>query len=168
MTANTHLLDFPRDYRVGKEILPESVLTLAPERMSVMSDDTLLGLQTIPDRRSSASSSSANTHKKTIRRMKGFLIEIRGTEAKVGFVEGESIYEYYLPAENLRKAGIKSENQPFEMDEIEIKSEGEYMTGYRYRPLSMPNDAFQDSFTLDSERVRKRDLIFQAFKNAET
>jgi hypothetical protein len=90
-----------------------------------------------------------------------------GEEAKVGFVEDGDTYEYYLPSSPLEKAGIKAESQPFEMDEVEIKTEAGVIVGYEFRPLAKPSDAFQDSFELDPERERKRDLIFKTFRNAK-
>jgi hypothetical protein len=105
--------------------------------------------------------------KKVLRRLRGFVIEMGGEEAKVGFVEDGDTYEYYLPSSPLEKAGIKAESQPFEMDEVEIKTEAGVIVGYEFRPLAKPSDAFQDSFELDPERERKRDLIFKTFRNAK-
>ena len=99
--------------------------------------------------------------------MQGFLIEIVGSEAKVAFVEGDAIYEYYLPTEHLKAAGITEENQPFQMDEVSMKTASGYMVGYEFQPLAKPEDVFQDSFSLDTERIRKRDLIFKAFGHVE-
>ncbi len=105
--------------------------------------------------------------KKIVRRMQGFLIEIVGSEAKVAFVEGDTVHEYYLPAHLLRESGITDENQPFQMDEFSEKTASSYTVGYEFQPLAKPDDAFQDSFSLDAERIRKRDLIFKAFEHAE-
>jgi hypothetical protein len=102
-----------------------------------------------------------------LRRFRGFVIEMGREEAKVGFVEGGSTHEYYLPASHLGKAGITAENQPFQMDEVEIETESGVIVGYEFRPLAKPSDAFRDSFRLDAERERKRDLIFKMFRNVE-
>ncbi len=105
--------------------------------------------------------------KKVLRRLRGFLIEAGGEEAKVAFVEEGNTFEYYLPAHFLEKAGIRAENQPFQMDEVEIKTESGILIGYEFRALAKPSDAFRDSFELDAEHERKRDLIFRTFRNAE-
>jgi len=99
--------------------------------------------------------------------MKGFLIEMRGAEYKVGLVEGETTYEYYMPSSSLKKAGIDAENLPFEMDEVEISTDSGVVVGYEFRPLAKRTDAFQDSFSLDSEHLEKRDLILREFRNAQ-
>ena len=102
------------------------------------------------------------------RRLMGFLVQLEGRAARVAFVEGGETVLYFLPAEDLRKAGITEESQPFEMDEVEIKTESGLIVGYEYRPLARRHDAFRDSFELDAERARKRDLIFKTFGNAQT
>lgn len=107
-------------------------------------------------------------HKRTVlRRFRGFLIEIRGYDARVAFSVKNQLIEYHLPADRLQKGGISAENQPFEMDEIEFKTEeGSFVTGYEFRPSAKPTDSFRDSFGIDAERERKRTLIFQKFKHA--
>ncbi|MEI6809916.1 MAG: hypothetical protein WCN95_14455 [bacterium] len=106
--------------------------------------------------------------KKVLRRMQGFLIEIVGDEAKVAFVEGGVTHEYYIPWKHLHGVGIGAENQPFQMDEVEIKTETGVIVGYEFQALARPSDAFPDSFKLDAERERKRNLIFKAFGHAKT
>ncbi len=105
--------------------------------------------------------------KKVLRRLHGFLVELDGPDAKVAFVEDGATFEYYLPARQLLDAGIKFENQPFQMDEISMKTERGCLTGYEFQPLAKHSDAFRDSFKLDEERERKRDMIFKAFHNAK-
>jgi hypothetical protein len=90
-----------------------------------------------------------------------------GEEAKVCLIHDGKPYTYYLPSSHLTKASIKAENQPFEMDEIELTTEGSYLIGYEFRPLAKSSDAFQDSFRLDQDREDKRNLIFRTFKNAK-
>lgn len=109
---------------------------------------------------------STHVTKKVLRRMQGFLIDIIGEEAKVAFVESGATHEYYLPAKHLKEAGISSESQPFQMDEVAIKTDRGAIIGYEFEPLAKPSDAFQDSFKLDPERERKRNLIFKTFGHA--
>src|SRR5207302_8917646 len=59
---------------------------------------------------------------KVVRRLNGFVVEDKGEEYEVAFVEkGNQLVIYYLPARHLRKAGITAPNQPFQMDEVEIE-----------------------------------------------
>ena len=105
---------------------------------------------------------------RVVRRLKGFLIEQLGTEARVAFVENGDKFEYYLPFDRLRKAKVTLENQPFEMDEVEFASEdGGFFTGYEIRSLAKTSDSFADTFSLDQEREKKRDIIFKKFTNAQ-
>ena len=77
-------------------------------------------------------------------------------------MNGELV-EYELPAERLRKHGIKMRHQPFEMDEaVSLDPEVE-AKGYRFRPLAGVEEAFVEELNLDPERQRLRDLIFTKF-----
>lgn len=79
------------------------------------------------------------------RRLRGFVIAFSGQEVRVGFVQADdSIIEYLLPAASLKKAGITEENQPFEMDEIEETTDGEYSLTYRYRSMAPAASAATD------------------------
>lgn len=105
---------------------------------------------------------------RVMRRFRGFFIESQGFDAKVAFVVDGHTVPYYIPAKQLMKAGIASQNQPFQMDEVEIQTADEgYIVGYRFMPLAQPSDAFVDVLKLDTERERKRDLIFRKFGKAQ-
>jgi hypothetical protein len=106
---------------------------------------------------------------KVVRRFKGFLVEDEGEEYKVAFVQDDELVLYYLPASQLREAGISSPNQPFQMDEIEIElSTGKMMQGYTFVPLAKRSDAFNDSIDLDkNDRRSKLSAIFKKFGKAE-
>lgn len=110
---------------------------------------------------------SADMQKTVLRRMQGFLIEMAGEEAKVAFVEAGATHEYYLPSSQLKGVGIKAENQPFQMDEVAIKTDTGVIVGYEFQPLAKPSDAFPDNFALDPERERKRNLILKTFGHAQ-
>ena len=100
------------------------------------------------------------------RRLRGFLIAFCGQEVRVGFVEPDgSIIEYLLPSTSLRKAGITEENQPFEMDEIEESSDGEYSLTYRYRPMAPAASAVTDILESDERLAELRDAALQHFGN---
>lgn len=102
-----------------------------------------------------------------LRRMRGFLIEMRGEEARVYLDDNMRQFEYWMPAKKLTSAAITEANQPFEMDEFEgNNADGSYYTGYTFRPLAKAVDAIKESFALDEERTRKRDLILKKFGNA--
>jgi|SRR5882724_2196959 len=102
---------------------------------------------------------------KVVRRLDGFLVEDRGEEYKVAFVEnGDHLVFYYLPARQLRKAGIIAPNQPFQMDEVEIELDGgRSMTGYVFCPLANPSDSFVDAIDLNEDRNRKFSAIVKKF-----
>ncbi|MBI2925925.1 MAG: hypothetical protein HYY24_09500 [Verrucomicrobia bacterium] len=106
---------------------------------------------------------------RTKRRLKGFLVEFQSDEARVAFVEnGETVF-YDLPADQIRRAGIKVRNQPFQMDEIETEDEhGCLIVGYRFLPLAQPSDAYIETLDFDDERKRKRDLILKEFAKAQS
>ncbi len=114
--------------------------------------------QSIVSREQSARPMTPTTHRKpplrsdstrrVLRRLKGFLVEDRGLECKVAFIENNNPIFYYLPSKGLRSAGINAENQPFEMDEFESKNaDGSFSTGYTFRPLATSADAFSDPLT---------------------
>lgn len=100
---------------------------------------------------------------RVVRRMKGFLTENQGQEWRVVFVDNNERYDYDLPAAQLRDAGIISNNQPFQMDEMESTIPGLSGTLYRFKALAMPEDAFLETLELDDERKAKRNEIFSWF-----
>jgi hypothetical protein len=105
--------------------------------------------------------------RKVLRRLKGFIVALNGPETRVAFVhEGEKI-QYDFPASLLRKKGISALHQPFEMDEVSFEMEPyAAVTAYEFRPLAKVSDGYQETLTLDADRERKRNLIFQKFGNA--
>ncbi len=115
-----------------------------------------------------ASKTGAAVPRPPIRRLKGFVVEVHGVDARVAFVENGQTILYDLPADQLRSAGITVKNQPFQMDEVEmlVGNEG-WFVGYRFLPLAKLEDAFIETLNLDDERKRKRDLIFKEFANSQ-
>ena|SRR5436190_15215123 len=98
------------------------------------------------------------------RRLKGFLVELQRNEARVAFLEGDQVIYYDLPAEQIRRAGIETRNQPFQMDEIDTDDEdGNLIIGYRFLPLAQKSDGFIEVLNFDDERKRKRELILKEF-----
>ena len=98
------------------------------------------------------------------RRLRGFVIAFQGTQARVGFVgDDKSVTEYLLPRQNLRHAGITAINQPFEMDEIEESSEGEYSLTYRFRPMAKANSAATDILDTDDDLTELRAAALRHF-----
>ena len=94
-------------------------------------------------------------------------MELQSDEARVAFVENGQTVFYDLPADQIRRAGIKVRNQPFQMDEIETEDEhGSPIVGYRFVALTKPSDAYIETLNFDDERKRKRDLILKEFGKA--
>lgn len=103
--------------------------------------------------------------KKVLRRFEGTLLSIDEGEARVLLFDREKRYEYILPADQLRKANIHIEHQPFEMDEVElVEEDGTYIVGYQYRPAATCDDAFLDTLRLDDSRSEKLKSILRATK----
>jgi hypothetical protein len=101
------------------------------------------------------------------RRLKGFVTDTQGETWRVTFVENRREIPYDLPAENLRKAGIETRYQPFEMDELESIRPDISGKVYRFRPLAETKDAFLDTLPLDPDRQSKRDLILAYFRKSQ-
>jgi hypothetical protein len=115
-----------------------------------------------PARRSHAAGPQKT--EKVVRRINGFLVEDEGEDYKVMLIQDGEAVAYYMPAGPLRNAGIAAPNQPFQMDEIEVKISGDRtMTGYSFSALAKPTDAFNDATELTDERRRKLNLIFKKF-----
>jgi hypothetical protein len=93
--------------------------------------------------------------------MRGYLIEILGAECKVAFVEDGKQTIYYLPTDSLARAGIRSPNQPFQMDEVEFRpARGEFGTGYVFRALAEVRDSKREKLELTPElRQKLNDLL---------
>ena len=101
--------------------------------------------------------------------MRGFLVEFQSNEARVAFVENGETILYDLPAEQLRKAGIKVRNQPFQMDEVEIDmGSAGVVIGYHFTALAKTSDAYIETLDFDEERKRKRALILKEFGKPQT
>lgn len=77
---------------------------------------------------------------KVKRRLQGFFIQAEGQDARVALVDKGALVHYYLPLSILHEAGVRAENQPFELDELEAKVAGVVMTGSRIR-ASAPAEA---------------------------
>lgn len=91
-------------------------------------------------------------------------MEFSGVDARVAFIENGKRTLYDLPAQRLQEAGIVTTNQPFQMDEVELKSDsGGVIFGYQFRPLAKESSAYSQMLSLNAERMRKRDLILKAF-----
>jgi hypothetical protein len=101
---------------------------------------------------------------KALRKLFGFLLEENGAEARVGLVENGELQFYDLPYAPLRENGIVSENQHFEMNEVEMRfADGRVFIGYSYKPLATAKDAFVDNAIMTDERKRKLALIARKF-----
>lgn len=163
MTTATLGTEVSVGYRSDQAAMASVSVSLAPDIGAESQEHATVRFRSIDPRNTRV----ADVSKKVLRRMQGFLIEMVGKEAKVAFMEAGATHEYYLPSSHLQRAGIKAENQPFQMDEVEIKTDAGCIIGYEFCPLAKPSDAFLDSFALDAERERKRNLIFKTFRHAQ-
>jgi len=112
---------------------------------------------------------SSKSHKRVLRRFHGFVIEFHEQTARVALVQEGKTFPYDLPAEQLRKQGIELQNQPFQMDEVEVETgDGRTMVGYQFLALAKTSDAYIETLELDEERIRKRDLIFREFEKTKS
>jgi hypothetical protein len=100
------------------------------------------------------------------RRLKGFISEAIGETWKAVFVVNKEEIPYELPAKELKQSGIKERYQPFEMDEFIPTIPGMIGKVYQFRPLAKSTAATLETLKLDSEQIRKRDLILARFKKA--
>lgn len=104
---------------------------------------------------------------RVVRRLRGLVLDNQGESWLVGFDVNGELVEYEMPAERLRKHGIKMRHQPFEMDEVVSVDPEVEAKGYRFRPLAGTDEAFVEELTLDPERQRLRDLIFAKFGKSQ-
>jgi len=163
MTTATPGTEASVGYRIDQAAMAGASVNLAPDIGVASQEHASVRIRSMDPRNTRL----ADVRKKVLRRMQGFLIEMVGEEAKVAFVEAGATHEYYLPSSHLQRAGIRAENQPFQMDEVEIKTDASCIIGYEFCPLAKPSDAFPDSFALGAERERKRNLIFKTFGHAQ-
>ena len=104
---------------------------------------------------------------RVVRRLRGLVLDNQGETWLVGFDVNGELVEYELPADRLRKHGIRMRHQPFEMDEVVSVDPEVEAKGYRFRPLAGPDEAFVEELSLDPERQRLRDLIFAKFGKSQ-
>lgn len=98
---------------------------------------------------------------KVKRRLQGFFIQAEGTEARVALVDKGTLVHYYLPLALLHEGGVRTENQPFELDELEAKIGGVVMTGTKIR-ASAPAEASEvRPLPLDEAYQRKLERILR-------
>ena len=109
--------------------------------------------------------------RKTLRRLRGFVIQDCGREFKVGFVENrdgeERMTQYFVPADFLKHAGVLRENQQFELDEVLTKyRDGSVAVTYRVRPCAESDEGFDDPLALDAEHRGKLSELLQKLGDA--
>lgn len=99
---------------------------------------------------------------KTLRRMRGFLVETNGAESKVVFVENGQKIIYFLPTDRLARCGVTVPNQPFQMDEVEFRpGHDAFGKGYIFRAIAEPQDAVKGDVLLDANRKAKLEAILR-------
>jgi hypothetical protein len=104
---------------------------------------------------------------KVKRRLQAFFIQEEGQEARVAFVENGTLIHYYLPLSLLREGGVRAENQPFELDEVETKVNGVVLTGYQVRASAAAETSRMVPLPLDDERKRKLERILKRRSDAQ-
>jgi hypothetical protein len=147
----------------GAEVLRQGI-EIAPRQRSAIGT----GFKVVrPSVASDSHQAAARLKVKTLRRVRGFLIETIGPECKVAFEDKGNLLLYYLPADSLSKAGITAPNQPFEMDEIEFRlGPNDHVAGYRFKPLAKVGDEVAEAVPLDEEYKEKLQVILHHFKSA--
>lgn len=111
--------------------------------------------------------------RKTLRRLRGFVIQDCGREFKVGFVEaageGEKMTQYFVPAEFLKHAGVMKENQQFELDEVLTKyRDGSVAVTFHVKPCAAQGEGFDDPLALDAEHRAKLSELLHKLGDAAT
>ncbi len=98
---------------------------------------------------------------KVKRRLRGFFIQAEGQEARVALVDKGTLVHYYLPLSILHEGGVQSENQPFELDELEAKVAGVVMSGHKVRASAPASDSEVRPLPLSEEYQRKLSRILR-------
>lgn len=143
---------------------PARVLIVETDSYSggLSSDSRFSAIDSFPTKRQKGRRPTANPTSKVLRRLKGFIIEFGGRESRVAFVNNGEIVEYDLPSNQLREAGIIGKNQPFQMDEIQVRSpDGGVMVAYRFTALAAASAAYSQVLKLDAKLTNKRDIILK-------
>lgn len=117
-------------------------------------------------------SAENGSRRRTLRRLRGFVVEDRGRELKVAFVPEDGAEDklvlYYLPADLLRHAGVTAENQQFELDEVVTKfRDGSVAVTYHVRPSAPANEGFVDPLDLDAARRDKLTVLLNKLGHAQ-
>jgi hypothetical protein len=115
----------------------------------------------------SLNSKQKATGERVIRRLRGFVVAFEGETSRVMFVERDQRFIYKVPTKRLFDAGIEVENQPFEMDEMEVvTSGGDKLLGTTFRASAKATDAQIEPLGFSSDYQRKRNEVLKYFKNA--
>jgi len=93
---------------------------------------------------------------KVRRRIAGYFLHKEGKEALVAFEDDGELIQYYLPFSKLKKSGIMHEDQPFEMDELEVEVDGEIYKRYEFRPLALKKDRHTISSNEFSDDIKSK------------
>lgn len=118
-------------------------------------------------------SAGSGSRRRTLRRLRGFVVEDHGREFKVAFVPDDTGAKekpilYYLPADLLRHAGVTAENQQFELDEVITKfRDGSVAVTYHVRQSAPANEGFVDPLNLDAARRDKLTVLLRELGHAE-
>lgn len=89
------------------------------------------------------------------RRFKGFFLHAEGEEARVALVDNGTLVHYYLPLNIFLDANVKTENQPFELDELELKVDGKVFHSQEIRASAPSEAGFVEPLPFDAEYQEK-------------
>ena len=93
-----------------------------------------------------------------IRKIQGFVIQFEGHQALVMLLgEDKSAHQYHLPARKLKAAGVRVQNQPFELKETQVYPSGKTKPIYRveFRALASADSATMTKLDLGPEYEKK-------------
>lgn len=130
------------------------------------SSSEAIGISDLASAGSHSSKRYSRTHRRTMRRLNGFLIEFLGEEARVGFIVDGQVTEYFLPARYLRESKITERGQPFEMDEFEEKHSAGFSAGTEFKPMAPAGSGMNTNQVLSPEQLELRNAIL-AYKPFE-
>jgi hypothetical protein len=130
------------------------------------SSSDAFGISDLASAGSHLSKRHSRPHRRTIRRLNGFLIEFLGEEARVGFIVDGQVTEYFLPARYLKESKITERGQPFEMDEYEEKHSAGFSAGTEFKPMAPSGSGMITNHVLSPEQLELRNAIL-AYKPFE-
>jgi hypothetical protein len=98
---------------------------------------------------------------KVKRRLQGFFIQEEGQEARVALVDNGTLVHYYLPLKLMHEGGVRAENQPFELDELELNLDGVVLSGHQIRASAPAEAGMMSPLPLSEDYQQKLERILR-------